>query len=130
MSFLKTNTKKIKKEEDDKLVGIYIPKSHFHYLNLYCTALGVSKNSVIAPLIAEWVSSAKKSVYHHDEDLCDAVAKRAIDSWQHLPKGRKRRTRYAHFYEKVKMDMTRKKLCKEDIETILKKIVNEAKDKS
>ena len=62
------------------LVGAKIPTNLSNYLNLFCIADGISKSSIMRPLLEDWHKQAIKKF--SEKDLIKLIAKRGWHEWK------------------------------------------------
>jgi hypothetical protein len=119
MAILRTS-----KKEQTRLVGIHVSPQVHNYLTLHALAGGESKASLLKHVIEEWIGYCKKN----EKDLIDSIIAQIKLEWK-IRRRVKPRSSFQEFKSQLEKELLWKGLTQEQVETILKSIVDNAKTK-
>ena len=119
MAILKTS-----KKERTKLVGIHVSPQVHNYLTLHALASGQSKASLLKAIIDRWLTYSKSN----EVDLIDSIITQIKLEWK-IRRRVKPRSSFQEFKTQLQKELLWKGLTQEQVETILKSIVDNAKTK-
>lgn len=120
MPLLRKSSKLKKKDLLNKFVGCNAPTNQVDYLNLYCLANGITKNSVVSKLMENWFYSTSRSL--PIRELERAIAKRYLCVFLET-----KHTKIEPFLTLVRVELVNMDLPMGTIETILKHLEDDIK---
>lgn len=120
--FFKKRIKDIETEET-VLMGAKIPVSIVNYINLFCIADGVSKTSIILPLIEDWYKKASK--HFSEKELIRVAVDKGLKDWENR---KQRHLTFKSFILISKRTLKNKGLEESVVNKIIEKL-EDAKDK-